>query len=852
MHQLHAAIARSLAEKLRERRVVVWYDPRGEFVPFINELRGQTHGAPLTDSQIEQVEIEELDTALCCFGGSFFAVRAAVEPRVSVVRPDPTLIYLPGVDRDLRRSVLLELEFSGHSYEQPPRVKTYARNLLRGYYTAGIIDDMLAAERLSYQDAVALIANAESGESSNSVLKLVFPAARDNASFVVAWLADTASDEVLREKAGVHELYRLLDTRLGLALGVDTPFPEARGRTLRYVLVGEFRADLDGPPPLSVSMIPEPRTKEQIEFLRAVATGLRQAHPDVYVELADRVEAELTLATAGVQAEHLGNIDTFRFEEQALLVHCDTLVAQGQYTSALDLAITRRRNFWVEREPVRQAQWQVCQLVVELGRACDRVREEMERVGGRPVEWVNAYTRDDGWYRIDQLQRQLERWVAGMDDEPVVARSLGTVRTLYDRLSQQMAERFTNVLRSASWHVDGVRSQTQVYADFVQPRGQSPVAYFLVDALRFEMGRELLQQLAPLGEYSCSPAIAALPTITKVGMAALMPGAAAGFGVRDERERLIAQISDVDLPDLATRQKLLRSRIPQVVDLELGELLTLSPQKLGQHLKDAPLVVVRSQEIDALGESGSTLLARQVMDTIIGNVARAVRKLANVGIGQIVITADHGHLFALERGDDMKTESPAGQRVELHRRCWVGRGASLPGGTVRVSGADLGYTTDLEFVFPRGLGVFKAGGDLSYHHGGASLQELVVPVIQVRVPRKAAVEQPNARVIIQHPDTIQTRVVAVVLTLTGALFTEPTVVRPVLMAGSEEVGYAGMAIGGEFNRTTGQVKLTPGAAVNVGLLLSREDCKSVRIVVQHPATDAVLGQTAEIPVTLSL
>ena len=44
----------------------------------------------------------------------------------------------------------------------------------------------------------------------------------------------------------------------------------------------------------------------------------------------------------------------------------------------------------------------------------------------------------------------------------------------------------------------------------------------------------------------------------------------------------------------------------------------------------------------------------------------------------------------------MKTDSPGGQEVELHRRCWIGRGGQNPTGTVRVSGAELGYEASLE------------------------------------------------------------------------------------------------------------------------------------------------------------
>ena len=40
---------------------------------------------------------------------------------------------------------------------------------------------------------------------------------------------------------------------------------------------------------------------------------------------------------------------------------------------------------------------------------------------------------------------------------------------------------------------------------------------------------------------------------------------------------------------------------------------------------------------------------------------------------------------------------------------------------MRLSGAQMGYATDLEFVFPKGIGVFKTGGDLGFHHGGLSL-----------------------------------------------------------------------------------------------------------------------------------
>ncbi len=102
------------------------------------------------------------------------------------------------------------------------------------------------------------------------------------------------------------------------------------------------------------------------------------------------------------------------------------------------------------------------------------------------------------------------------------------------------------------------------------------------------------------------------------------------------------------------------------------------------------------------------------------------------------------------------------------------------------------------------------------------------------------------------PETLHNRTLGLTLTLAGSLLTEPTMVRPVLVAGGEQVGYAGMAQGGEYNRQTQCVTLTPGAPASVGMMLTRDNVPVVRIVVQDPASDAVLAQTDEIPVHLGI
>jgi len=831
---------------LKKRAVVVFYDPRHEFGPFFDrDLQEVGTG----DDGLPHVLVGDHVTCLARYTGSLFGLRAAVEPIVSQDSPAPLLLYLPGVTRDRQGSILMELEKGGTCYE--PQLKRLALNVLRKQFTDGQIDEMLRPAHVTYDDIVAFLHQGDEGQSA-SVLRTLFAGAASEV-LLTRWLADTQQDAAIVDKDATSELYKLIASRLGLAVPAGTTVPEARDKTLRYVLVSEFRTDLGGELQASVSMVLTPPTKEHVERIRDVAASLRRDCAERYVELADRVATELSLQDAQVDAVHLGTIDTFRFEEQCLLRHAGTLIAAKHYDAALALVTARRRSFWVDRDVTRQAQWEACRLMAELGYTITRVRPVLGKMGTDPTKWLAAYTADEGWYWIDSLQRRLETWVAKMDEEPEAEQPLGVVRREYEELLKRMAEGFSKALKEAGWTIPGALHQTHIYPDIVHAM-VGRVAYFFVDAMRFEMGVELAQQLQGTTDLIVRPAIAALPSITPVGMAALLPGASASFSVVEHKGKLAACIEGSIMPGLHERLRFLKTKVPDTVEMTLGKLLGTPPSKLGKAIGNASLVVIRSQEIDFVGEIDGDLLARQVMDTIIGNLARAVKKLAHVGIENFVITADHGHQFSIRKDEAMRTDNPGGETVDLHRRCWIGHGGTTPPGAVRVTSAELGYDTALDFVFPTGLGVFKAGGGLSFHHGSFSLQELVIPVVRCRFSVRNVQASPGKRVQLGGvPETLTNRTFGVrVLAVADLFATEPVALRVVLVAGHEQVGQAGMVLSADFDRTTGIIHVQPGTEASVGLMLTRDDCQKVRIVVLDPATDAVLDQSDEIPVKLGI
>jgi hypothetical protein len=836
--------------------VAVVIDPSGAFTPYIDDL---TKSCEWSDEhpEVALVKVGDVPARFVRFQGSWFGLRAAAEPFVSGDGPPSPalLIYVPQAAPDQAQDVLMELARAGKRLTWS--FETEARDALRAKYTDGLIDELLANGRAGFDDVVAFLAQQGGGTASR--LKVAFKDETD-ANIVMMWLANDTNDAAITEKGAQSELARLLRSWVGLELDEGQALPAARTRLARFVLLNEFRHDLRAEPPATITMQPTPATDTQWANTLTLARRFRAESPQAYVSRARQIEQEFHLARAKVKPEELGCIDTFEFEERLLLTWCASLLEARRYADAYAVVVERETSFWVEwvdssAQMPRKEKWELCRRVAELGLRVAAVKGALPPASAGPAVWVARYAADDGWHRADAAQRALESWRSRVEDETIVEKAVGVVLRDHEQLLHSLAMGFSKAFAAAGFTVPGVLHQTRIYPDVVAPRASGAVAWFFVDALRFEMGAELAKHLDGVDELHLQPAIGALPSITPVGMAALLPGASANYAVVAHKGKLAALVDGVPLPGLAERVKYLKARAPDVVDLTLSAALQDKPSELKKKVAGRSLVIVRSTEIDYLGETGDDHLARQAMGTVIGNLARAARRLALAGVEHFVITADHGHQFGLRKGDDMKIDAPGGDTVELHRRCWIGRGGATPPGTVRVTAAELGYGSDLEFVFPTGLGVFKAGGDLSFHHGSMSLQELVIPVLTFRIPPTGASnEAEGVEVRLKSlPEAVTNRVFIVTVETTGLGIFAPEVVelRVVLLSEkAEQVGAAGMASGAELDRERGVLRVKPGGSAQVGMMMANDEASSVRVVVLDPSTGAQLAQSAALPMRL--
>jgi len=484
-------------------------------------------------------------------------------------------------------------------------------------------------------------------------------------------------------------------------------------------------------------------------------------------------------------------------------------LAAGEIADAATLAGLRlERSPWAQVSTgvgTWETRWRALQAAAVL-RAAVRDHQVPNAGAAGLLDWYVA----DGW-RVDGAHRRVELARSELTTFGGLEPEFNKARAEYEKWLDLLLSRFTSALEDADVAGDGLLRQGDIHTKFVAP-SDPPVAYVWVDALRYELGAELKEALEQVAQsVQLHAAMAAAPTTTLVGMANLAPRAAEKLTIAlGDDDKLAVSVGGTVIKGVADRLNLLRLAHGHVIDLDLNSVSQLGEKALRDQIQGASAVLVRSQEVDAAGESGMLSIAWSGFDALKGLLVSLVARLGQAGVHRVVITADHGFV-ALSRGlgSDRILDPPEGGRGELHRRGWAGRGSSVPEAAVRIPVAALGIPGDVELVVPRGLAVFRAaGGNRQFFHGGLSPQELVVPVIVVDA--EPAAEPQKLRVDVSVAGgRITTGTFAASLQFHGDLFKREVTVR--VVARTQLANVVARAVSGDaFDPGAGTITVSVG------------------------------------------
>lgn len=700
----------------KERQIVFWYDANDEFAEDFGAI-------DLPD--VEKIELRSNE----------FQVKHRM------LREEPTrhfLVYARGPQPEDADNWLLDVLLS-HEVFRTDKVQMWLGELGLPTPFAGLLEEHAAFFRSNARyDQLKRTIKPEDGQTEIRVKMLAASLGvhADLEKVLEALLGELSkSDDGLETKLG------LLD-RCGLTPFLWTQIQERFGYKVADPSIADFALELfRSSYSMDLGETSALNTDAQVFFKRwkdSRTSG--DAFEKLSNEFADALDIRKDLERRDFRT--LAELDQFEAIDRMLIGALVHEVAQQTVSdSDVERWIRLRRNthWFSQYAPIYQAVQAASRLFSELSRLSLDIASF--------DEGVKLYASQ--WCKIDQLYRL---FVFNADQAKGAT-------SLLAELSAQVENRYTNqflltindnwqvhVDALSNWSTGAVAMQTDFYRSKVRELRQAKqkVCVIISDAMRFEIGNELQRRVRALDKFDADlePGLSVLPSYTQLGMAALLPHDT--LEITDDSNVLV---DGLPAAGLSNRKKILDrgSGQDRTTALKFEQLIGLVKDDARALIRDHDIVYVYHDRIDAIGDKPAT--ERQVFEAVektFEDLLAAVRKLMSANASRVLITADHGFLFQaqkIEESDFASKGVTGNDPTFFNRRFALGRGLDSNPSTSTFTTEALGLKGDLEIQIPKSINRLRRKGSGSrFVHGGASLQEVVIPILSVSKSRGSDIE----------------------------------------------------------------------------------------------------------------
>lgn len=356
----------------------------------------------------------------------------------------------------------------------------------------------------------------------------------------------------------------------------------------------------------------------------------------------------------------------------------------------------------------------------------------------------------ENWYRLDQLYRKFT-WNVRISGQASLTGDLAElIENLYvNNYLLKAGDRFQALVdRAEKWEAPPFTLQRHFFERRIQPflKRDNKVCVIVSDALRYEIGDELVSLIRQEDRYGAEieAALSMLPSYTQLGMAALLPNGELEI-VGDESGTV--KVDGLSSMGTANRMKILDRALPgRATALKADEFMALRGEDCRALVRDHDVIYVYHNRIDAAGDKReSEERVFEAVEETLQDLIRLIKKLAGANANNVLVTADHGFIYqnrAIEESDfsgsEPEAEPEGGAILFRDRRFVLGKALKVASGLRKFAAAQLGLVGDIQVQIPKSIHRLRLKGSGSrYVHGGASLQEVVIPVIRINKKRQS-------------------------------------------------------------------------------------------------------------------
>ena len=358
-------------------------------------------------------------------------------------------------------------------------------------------------------------------------------------------------------------------------------------------------------------------------------------------------------------------------------------------------------------------------------------------------EYTTDYYRMDTFYRLFHV---------------AFGKSLNFSNPLLDDLFKHVADNVEGLY--ANWYLDNLGSdwanaaadnlreygrilevplQTAFYQSKVK-NADTRVFVIISDAMRYEVAATLSDELRreTQAEVKLSSCEGIFPTVTKFGMTALLPHKEISVELRSSG--VLGVLADGQPADASYRDGILKAANPASVALKYKDIIKMKRAERSALVKGMEVVYIYHDKIDETSYTDETEVFNSCDDAI-SELKNMVRIIVNEFSGtRIFITSDHGFIYTYKPlTEDAKVDktTSSSDDVEVDRRYLITKKGAKPEYLLPVKFLD---GTQYDAFAPIGnTRIKKKGGGLNFVHGGISLQEMVVPIIDYHYMRTDSV-----------------------------------------------------------------------------------------------------------------
>lgn len=354
-------------------------------------------------------------------------------------------------------------------------------------------------------------------------------------------------------------------------------------------------------------------------------------------------------------------------------------------------------------------------------------------------EYTSDYYQMDTYYRLFHV---------------AFGKSLNSSNSLLDDLFKHVADSVEGVY--AHWYLDNLESdwanaaadnlkeygrimevpqQRDFYRSYVQ-NADTRVFVIISDAIRYEVAATLAEELRreTQAEVKLSSCEGIFPTVTKFGMTALLPHKELTAELKSNG--VVGVLADGQPTDAQYRDGILKKANPASVALKYKDLIKMKRADRSALVKGMEVAYIYHDKIDETSHTDEGLVFDSCEDAI-SELKNMVRIIVNEFSGtRIYITSDHGFIYTYKPlTEDAKVDKTTSSEddIEVDRRYLITKKGAKPEYLLPVKFLD---GSQYDAFAPIGnTRIKKKGGGLNFVHGGISLQEMVVPVIDYHYMR---------------------------------------------------------------------------------------------------------------------